>query len=244
MPRGRKRLSTNEFNTVAANSSSSASASSDDLIKQRSKYRRTTKNESDNNQFDKSKCLFWFSKYVSQGDTIGPEGIELFCNDIQVHHEDILLLILAYKMGAKRMGYFTKDEWCGVMAELQCDNLTKFLEKRNYLRSLVDDRNTFKEIFRYAFDFAKECDHKAVDKVTASQMLNVLLASKWSLLTDFLNFLEKSPYKVLNKDQWCNLLEFSRVILPDLSNYDVDGAWPVILDEFVEWLRKNQSNEK
>ena len=28
----------------------------------------------------------------------------------------------------------------------------------------------------------------------------------------------------MNKDQWCNVLEFSRSILPDLSNYDEDGA--------------------
>ena len=29
---------------------------------------------------------------------------------------------------------------------------------------------------------------------------------------------------MINKDQWCNVLEFSRTILPDLSNYDEDGA--------------------
>jgi DCN1-like protein 4/5 len=29
---------------------------------------------------------------------------------------------------------------------------------------------------------------------------------------------------VINKDQWCNILEFSRTIHNDLSNYDVDGA--------------------
>lgn len=28
----------------------------------------------------------------------------------------------------------------------------------------------------------------------------------------------------MNKDQWCNVLEFSRLIKPDLSNYDEDGA--------------------
>ena len=29
---------------------------------------------------------------------------------------------------------------------------------------------------------------------------------------------------MINKDQWCNVLEFSRLIKPDLSNYDEDGA--------------------
>lgn len=37
-------------------------------------------------------------------------------------------------------------------------------------------------------------------------------------------FLQQSKYKVINKDQWCNVLEFSRTINLDLSNYDEDGA--------------------
>ena len=36
--------------------------------------------------------------------------------------------------------------------------------------------------------------------------------------------LQQSKYKVINRDQWCNVLEFSRSINPDLSNYDEDGA--------------------
>ena len=40
----------------------------------------------------------------------------------------------------------------------------------------------------------------------------------------FFLYLQNSKYKVLNRDQWCNVLEFSRSILPDLSNYDEDGA--------------------
>lgn len=35
---------------------------------------------------------------------------------------------------------------------------------------------------------------------------------------------QQSKYKVINKDQWCNVLEFSRTINLDLSNYDEDGA--------------------
>jgi hypothetical protein len=43
----------------------------------------------------------------------------------------------------------------------------------------------------------------------------------------FINVLylfQQSKYKVINKDQWCNILEFSRLVSVDLSNYDEDGA--------------------
>lgn len=44
---------------------------------------------------------------------------------------------------------------------------------------------------------------------------------------------------------WCvvlsvpQLLEFSRIVLEDLSNYDPTAAWPVALDEFVEHIRRS-----
>jgi hypothetical protein len=39
---------------------------------------------------------------------------------------------------------------------------------------------------------------------------------------------QQSDYKVINKDQWCNVLEFCRTVKSDLSNYDVDGACKLI----------------
>jgi len=63
-----------------------------------------------------------------------------------------------------------------------------------------------------------------MDIDTAKAMLQLLLGKHWPLYTQFSQFLEQSKYKVINKDQWCNILEFSRTIYNDLSNYDVDGA--------------------
>ena len=47
--------------------------------------------------------------------------------------------------------------------------------------------------------------------------------------------LQQSKYKVINKDQWCNVLEFSRLIDTDLSNYDEDGAceWGILTLTFL-----------
>lgn len=39
-----------------------------------------------------------------------------------------------------------------------------------------------------------------------------------------LSLSQQSKYKGMNKDQWYNVLEFSRTINTDLSNYDEDGA--------------------
>lgn len=63
-----------------------------------------------------------------------------------------------------------------------------------------------------------------MDIDTAKIMLNLLLGKDWSLYEEFSEFLESSKYKVINKDQWCNILEFSRTININLSNYDIDGA--------------------
>lgn len=67
-------------------------------------------------------------------------------------------------------------------------------------------------------------DQRSMDIETAKAMLHLLLAKRWNMYPEFAQFLQQSKYKVINKDQWCNILEFSRTITNDLTNYDVDGA--------------------
>lgn len=41
----------------------------------------------------------------------GPEGMEKFCEDLGVDPENVVMLVIAYKMGAKQMGFFSQEEW-------------------------------------------------------------------------------------------------------------------------------------
>lgn len=70
----------------------------------------------------------------------------------------------------------------------------------------------------------KDKDQRSMDVETAKLMLNLLLGKQWKLYPLFAKFIDQSKYRVINKDQWCNILEFSRSISTDLSNYDIDGA--------------------
>ncbi|XP_035640329.1 DCN1-like protein 4 isoform X2 [Oncorhynchus keta] len=155
--------------------------------------------------FSSKRCLEWFYEYAVCDDVVGPEGMEKFCEDIGVEPENVVMLVLAWKLDAQSMGYFTLQEWLKGMGSLQCDSTERLRNSLDYLRSVLNNTSNFKLIYRYAFDFARQ-----------------------------------SKYKVINKDQWCNVLEFSRTINLELSNYDEDGAWPVLLDEFVEWYKERE----
>lgn len=193
--------------------------------------------------FSFRRCRAWFDHYAGQDepDTIGPEGMEKLCKDLGVDPEDTVMLVLAWKLQAETMGFFTFNEWSKGMLSIDCDSTPKLKARLSGLKSLTSDSVTFKKIYRYAFDFCRNPDQRTLDKETAVTMMHLLLDGSWSLLDDFLEFLQNSKYKVLNRDQWCNVLEFSRSINADLSNYDEDGAWPVLMDEFVEWHQSKHS---
>ncbi|XP_056467889.1 DCN1-like protein 5 isoform X1 [Gadus macrocephalus] len=187
--------------------------------------------------FSTKKCMAWFQVYAGPDHVLGPDGMEKFCEDIGVEPENVVMLVLAWRLRAVNMGFFTKEEWLEGMSLLKCDSTERLQSKMEDLRSGLNDAALFKNIYRYAFDFARDKDQRSLDMDTAMSMLDLLLGRTWPLFPLFHKFLEQSKYKGMNKDQWYNVLEFSRTISTDLSNYDEDGAWPVLLDEFVEWQK-------
>lgn len=238
MPRPKRR---------ATNTSGIIDLTEEDRNPKRAKTTHSRKSSKLEDKFNHNRLTAWFKKYVTPDDPtqLGPEGMERFCNDINLEPENIAMLVIAFKMNAKNMGYFTQSEWTRGLSDLQCDTTMKLQNKLEFLYGLLNDPVVFKLIFRYSYDFARDKDQRSMDIDTAKAMLQLLLGKSWPLYDEFAEFLEqpKSP-RVINKDQWNNIFEFSRTISSDLKNYSIDGAWPVLLDDFVEYLqKKRQPNE-
>lgn len=181
-----------------------------------------------------------FDKYKDPAeDRIGPDGVDALCKDLGISPTSMTCLILAWKLGAEEMGYFKREEFINGLQNLGVTDMTTLSKTLAAIeRDLKLTSPAFTDLYKYSFTFC--CDKnnkKSVDIETAASMLDLVLANgpHTKKFVDFLG--HTKTYKVINKDQWLCFLEFSRNVKGDLSNHDDNEAWPLLIDEYVEFVR-------
>ncbi|KMZ72168.1 hypothetical protein ZOSMA_16G01380 [Zostera marina] len=194
-------------------------------------------------EMENIEILFGNYADISSGD-IEPAGIESLCSDISISHTDVRMLLLAWKTKAKRQGYFSQYEWCRGLKALRADTLAKLKKALSDLEKEVRSPQNFLDFYSYAFRYCLADIQKNIDLETACELLNIVLASQFpsqtKKLIEFIKF--QHEYKVINMDQWTGFLRFCNEInFPSLDNYDSTLAWPLILDNFVEWMLERQN---
>ncbi|ORY89219.1 DCN1, defective in cullin neddylation 1, domain-containing 4 [Syncephalastrum racemosum] len=140
-------------------------------------------------------------------------------------------------MNARTIGYISKEEWMTGMQALNTDSKQKLQKRLPDLGVMVKDHTD--ELYRFAFNYAKNPDQRCMDVEIACFLWRIILAEKYPIVNDFTEFLEqKQPVKVINRDQWLSFYDFVNTVSPDLSDYDEMSAWPTLFDEFVEWKKQ------
>lgn len=170
-------------------------------------------------------------------DMIMVDGVSLLCNDLEVDPQDIVMLVLSWHMKAATMCEFSREEFASGLQSLGVDSLEKLREKIPTMRAELKDEQKFSEIYNFAFGWAREKGQKSLALDTAIGMWQLLFAEKhWPLIEHWCQFLQVRHNKAISRDTWSQLWEFAKTIDPQLSNYDAEGAWPYLIDEFVEHL--------
>jgi len=188
-------------------------------------------------QVDFEKIQSLFKKYAdTEKDEIN-RGIEDLMQHLEIDAEDISIFIFAWKIRAKSLGVFTRTEFEEGLRRLRVDSIEGLKERLNHMKNEINDETNFKDFYQYLFDYARQPNSKTLPPDFAIVIWKIVLKNKFKHLNKWITFIQEKHQKAISKDTWNQVLEFTRVINDDMSNYDPTGAWPIVLDEFVEYLK-------
>jgi hypothetical protein len=86
------------------------------------------------------------------------------------------MIVLSWHMKAVEMGYYQKDEFMNGLKELNCDGPEKLKARIPVLRDELKDSNKLREIYKFAWQFAKD----DAEKKTICALFSFLRVLIWS----------------------------------------------------------------
>jgi len=157
-------------------------------------------------EFDSTLVQSLFTKYCDNEDVISETGMEKFLADIGADPNDIVTLILAWQLGAKTLGTFTKKEFIDGLSTLRCDSLQKIKERLPSLRAEIADDQAFKEFYFWIFDYSKEEKANNLAYDVSVELWTLLLKERFPNLPLWLEYLEDLHTKKGIERNWSRYL--------------------------------------
>nr|XP_029121494.1 uncharacterized protein LOC105048803 isoform X2 [Elaeis guineensis] len=99
----------------------------------------------------------------------------------------------------------------------------------------VDSRN-FNCFYDFVFFFCRDNGQKNITVHRAITAWRLVLNGRFRLINQWCKFVQEHQRHNISEDTWQQLLAFSRCVNEDLEGYDPKGAWPVLIDDFVEHM--------
>ncbi|XP_040573082.1 DCN1-like protein 1 isoform X3 [Lepeophtheirus salmonis] len=194
---------------------------------------------SSHSSIDRKKLESLYAKYkeASEPSKIGMDGVVRLLEDLQLDPGSRLVLLLAWKFKAAQQCEFSKEEFTNGMQNLGCDSIDKLKFKLPSLEKEIVDPHIFKDFYQFTFNYAKNSRQKGLDLDLALAYWNIVLEGRFKFLDIWSKFLKENHKRSIPKDTWNLLLDFATTVNEDLTNYDEEGAWPVLIDDFVEYAR-------
>ncbi|KAF8266045.1 defective in Cullin neddylation protein 1 [Lactarius quietus] len=195
-------------------------------------------------------------------DDITVDGTLNLCKDLGVDPEDVVLLAVACELQSPSVGRWRKAGWLQGWRGLGVESFEAIKGTIPRLRKkLGSDPVYFRRVYLYTFEFARSEGQRSLGLELALAFWGLLLPHglKGGALRSqdpggddlmkvdggwteehtqlWYEFLAEKNIKGISKDTWAMFLAFIRSIDAKFETYDVYGAWPSTIDDFVEWAR-------
>ncbi|KAI9476591.1 MAG: Cullin binding-domain-containing protein [Benjaminiella poitrasii] len=186
--------------------------------------------------------IFDTYKDDQEKDLISIDGTMKLCEDLGIEPTQLEFLLLSHQLGSERIGEFKRDGFVKGCFQLQADSIEKLADSLNTtLKEQFQTEEGFRKIYNYAFLLGRQTGQKSLSLEAAIELWRLLLSShKFSLLEEWIRFLEEKHGKAISRDTWYLFLDFASQENLDIQNYDSEGAWPILIDEFVEYMQQQQ----
>ncbi|XP_061347398.1 defective in cullin neddylation protein AAR3 [Gastrolobium bilobum] len=107
---------------------------------------------------------------------------------------------------------------------------------------LMVDFSEFSRFYDFVFFMCRENGQKNITVSRAVTAWKLVLAGRFPLLHPWCDFVEKNQRYNISEDTWQQVLAFSWCTRDNLEAYDPEGAWPVLIDDFVEHMYRIQES--
>ncbi len=199
-------------------------------------------------EFSESKVNKLFDKYKdSSEDNILAEGMEHFCQDLMVHPEEFIVLVLAWKFQATTMCRFTRTEFVQGCKSIKADSIKAIQCRFPELRQEVENETKFKDLYRFTFNFGLDSEggQRTLPCDIAIPLWRLVFENnKPPLLDRWCDFLIETHTRGISRDTWQMFLNFTEVIGDNLDNYDDNEAWPSLFDDFVDYEQDKMKRQE
>ncbi|KAL9380941.1 hypothetical protein Peur_026598 [Populus x canadensis] len=119
------------------------------------------------------------------------------------------------------------------------DELLKLMSKLE----LMADFSEFSRFYDFVFFMCRENGQRNITVNKAVSAWKLVLAGRFRLLNQWCDFQENQRHNI-SEDTWQQVLAFSRCVHENLEGYDPEGAWPVLIDDFVEHMYRILGSNK
>ena len=169
-----------------------------------------------------------------------------FFEALQMDSNDWCTLALAWKWNCSTGGIIYRHEFIAGMRSMGCTTIEQLQEKVRELRAQLErEPALFKAFFSFVFSFVRntqESNRKTIGLDTARRLLQSLLAPRYPQhIEPFARYLEgMSDGRRMTYDQWMSVLDWCESMDDGFTRYEEEGSWPVLIDEFVDWMRAHE----